>query len=404
MRRFLTIIVSVLALVGSTVAVTAAPAAAVGELSTAEEAQFLAQINDLRASRGAAPLQLLSTMTAAARDHTFAMAEAGQIYHTNSLSTGAPSGWTKLGENVGYGSGTTMLMNAFINSSGHLRNLVDPVFTHIGIGVVRNGGVIYTTHRFVAVAGSTPPADLPFTPPTTPSPTPTNPRTANGTETIGIIRGRDLLLRNSNTGGDADYTFSYGSDGDTLVFGDWDGNGTDTVGVRRGRDLFLRNSNTSGPANYVFSYGSPGDQLIFGDWDGNGTDTIGVVRGRNVYLRNSNTGGPADYVFAYGKPDDTLVWGDWDGNGTVTVGVQRGRDLMLRNSNTGGPADYVFSYGSEGDTILFGDWDGNGTDTIGIQRGNNVYLRNSNTGGPADTVFTYGKPGDTLVFGDWDGR
>ncbi len=354
MRRFLTIILSVLALVASTVAATAAPAAAVGEISSAEEAQFLAQINDLRASNGAAPLQLVASMTSAARTHTFAMAEAGQIYHTNSLSTGAPSGWTKLGENVGYGSGTTMLMEAFIDSSGHRRNLVDPAFTHIGIGVVRTGGVIYTTHRFAAAASSPPPADLPFTPPTT-SPTPAT-------------------------------------------------NGTDTIGIQRGRDLLLRNSNTSGPADYVFSYGSPGDQLIFGDWDGNGTDTIGVVRGRNVYLRNSNTGGPADYVFAYGKPDDTLVWGDWDGNGTVTVGVQRGRDLMLRNTNTGGPADYVFSYGTEGDTILFGDWDGNGTDTIGIERGNNLYLRNSNTGGPADTVFTYGKSGDTLVFGDWDGR
>ena len=247
MRRFLTIILSVLALVASTVAATAAPAAAVGEISSAEEAQFLAQINDLRASRGAAPLQLLSSMTSAARTHTFAMADAGQIYHTNSLSTGAPSGWTKLGENVGYGSGTTMLMDAFINSSGHLRNLVDPAFTHIGIGVVRSGGVIYTTHRFAAAPSSPPPADLPFTPPAA---APTSPRTANGTDTIGIQRGRNLLLRNSNTSGPANYTFSYGSPGDHLIFGDWDGNGTDTIGVQRRRNLFLRNSNTSGPADY----------------------------------------------------------------------------------------------------------------------------------------------------------
>ena len=43
-------------------------------------------------------------------------------------------------------------MDAFIASPGHYANIVDPEFTHIGVGVIRdpdNPARLFTTHRFM---------------------------------------------------------------------------------------------------------------------------------------------------------------------------------------------------------------------------------------------------------------
>ena len=85
-----------------------------------------------------------------------------------------------------------------------------------------------------------------------------------------------------------------GQTSERQIAGDWDGNRTETPGVVRGNTWFLRNSNTSGAADATFSYGDPTDFAVTGDWDGNGTATPGVVRGGAWYLRNSNSSGVAD--------------------------------------------------------------------------------------------------------------
>ena len=92
------------------------------------------------------------------------------------------------------------------------------------------------------------------------------------------------------------------------IAGDWDGNRTETPGVVRGNTWFLRNSNTSGAADATFSYGDPTDFAITGDWDGNGTATPGVVRAGAWYLRNSNSSGVADAAFFYAAPTIGPSW------------------------------------------------------------------------------------------------
>jgi hypothetical protein len=142
-------------------AVTLVPVGSLGSLGapspaaalTSDEQYFLTQINALRASRGLAPLQVDGNMTALAADHTAEMAAAGRLYHTSGLSSGVTGGWTKLGENVGFGSNLELIWNAFVNSPTHYANLVDPEFTHVGVAVVPAGGVLWTTHRFVARGG-----------------------------------------------------------------------------------------------------------------------------------------------------------------------------------------------------------------------------------------------------------
>jgi hypothetical protein len=84
-----------------------------------------------------------------------------------------PSGWSKLGENVGVGYDVSGLMQAFIGSPKHYENLVDPAWTHVGVGVTRaSDGRIYTTHNFMALGGGAP-APAPVAPPTTAPPAPT---------------------------------------------------------------------------------------------------------------------------------------------------------------------------------------------------------------------------------------
>ena len=54
----------------------------------------------------------------------------------STLSDGAPSGWTKLGENVGYGGTIDQVHTAYMNSPGHRANILDPGFTQIGTAAV----------------------------------------------------------------------------------------------------------------------------------------------------------------------------------------------------------------------------------------------------------------------------
>jgi len=160
----------------------------------------------------------------------------------------------------------------------------------------------------------------------------------NGTVTIGVVRPNGngngnwrWMLRNSNTPGNPELDFEHGSVtlNDRPIVGDWDGNSTTTVGVVRNTGntwrWLLRNSNTTGNPNLDFEYGSPtlGDLPIAGDWDGSGNMTIGVTRpictatscpgGWRWLLRNSNTAGNPNLDFEYGSwlQGDIPVAGVW---------------------------------------------------------------------------------------------
>ena len=78
------------------------------------------------------------------------------ICHASPISAGVTHPWAKLGENVGTGPDVGSVMSAFIASPGHYANIIDPEFTHIGVGVVWDGNRMFTTHRFMKLQGSTP--------------------------------------------------------------------------------------------------------------------------------------------------------------------------------------------------------------------------------------------------------
>jgi hypothetical protein len=133
------------------------------------EAQFISRINSLRASKGLRQLQVSSELTGVARRWTDHMVADGGISHNPNLGSQVSGNWTKLGENVGVGYDVDGLMKAFINSSAHYHNLVDPDWNYVGVGVsYGSDGRMYTTHNFMAKpSGSTAPPPPPPPPPST---------------------------------------------------------------------------------------------------------------------------------------------------------------------------------------------------------------------------------------------
>jgi uncharacterized protein YkwD len=158
--------------------VLANPAPA-GAADGGAEAQFVAKINSLRASKGVGPLAVSGELQGIARDWSDQMVANGAISHNQSYSGQVSADWRKLGENVGVGSDVDVLMNAFINSPAHYKNLVDPEYNYIGVGVsYDSSGRMYTTHDFMRMddaGASSSPAPAPAEP--APAPAPTN-RTA----------------------------------------------------------------------------------------------------------------------------------------------------------------------------------------------------------------------------------
>jgi uncharacterized protein YkwD len=338
------------------------------------EQSFFTKLNQTRAANGKPQLVLNTGISSGARTWSGVMASTSTLAHDPGYAAAIAAvvpDWTRVAENVGYGSDVDRVHNAFYASAGHRANMLGD-FNQVGIGVVLSGSRVWVTVRF---AKGTLPAPDPGT----------------------------YALRNALSAGTPDARFDYGLATDRPNAGDWDGDGVDTVAVRRGATFYLRNSNSGGPSHHVFTYGRAGDTPIYGDWNGDGKDTIGVRRGNVFYLRNSNSGGPAHVAVVYGSASDAPIVGDWNGDGRDTVGVKRGAMFYLRNSNTGGSAQIGYAFGSPGDAAISGDWDGDGADTIGLRRDTAFYLTNRHAGGAAAIGFYYGAATDAPVAGDWNG-
>ncbi len=245
------------------------------------------------------------------------------------------------------------------------------------------------------------------------------------TVTVGVRRGVQWYLRNSNDEGPNDITFPYGDSTDIPVTGDWDGDGLQTIGVVRkqngGLFWYLRNTNNQGEHHVLIAFGMDTDIPVTGDWDGDGRTDVGVYRpsASRWFLRESDS---CVVTIDYGAVNAIPVTGDWDGDGVSSIGyvaVSQGPALVwhLRNSNLPPDAEHPdeigpFVYGqSPYDSPITGDWDGDGKTTVGLVRydpnGPTRWwvLRNSNDAGPPTiSQFRYGLPSDTPVVGNWDGR
>ncbi len=128
--------------------------AASGSLNVSAERSYFKKLNDTRAANGLAPVKMYWNLTDDARKHSAAMLSAGRIYHTSPLSGVVPSGWQALAENVGAGPSISSLHTAFMNSSGHKRNILGN-YNYVGIGVYRStSGQYWITVIFARYSSS----------------------------------------------------------------------------------------------------------------------------------------------------------------------------------------------------------------------------------------------------------
>jgi uncharacterized protein YkwD len=114
---------------------------------------FLDRTNSLRADNGVRSLAEHQALTDKAEAWAQHMARTGRLEHSN-LSDGLASlSWTSLGENVGYSSPTSNTLltihNMFVSSAAHRKNLLNSGYTHMGVGVARDGaGRIWVAEVF----------------------------------------------------------------------------------------------------------------------------------------------------------------------------------------------------------------------------------------------------------------
>jgi hypothetical protein len=185
---------AVLAMLGL-VLVLAGPVA--GPAGASEAGDFVAAIDAVRAGAGLPGLEVDGQLGAVAQGWAEQMAAAGGISHNPNLSGQVTADWRTLGENVGVAGNVGSMMAAFVASSPHLANLVNPEFSHVGVGLVRTGdGKLWAVHVFMGLAGGSPaptpapppqPDPAPDPPPVAspPSPSPAAPPPADAVETAG---------------------------------------------------------------------------------------------------------------------------------------------------------------------------------------------------------------------------
>lgn len=127
--------------------------------NAALEARVVELVNVRRASAGCEPLVLEPRLTAAARGHSADMAARGYFAHTtpegvefSTRITRAGYTWSAAAENIamGYRDAATVV-NGWIGSPGHLRNIEDCRYRETGVGLVHNASnTAYWTQVFAS--------------------------------------------------------------------------------------------------------------------------------------------------------------------------------------------------------------------------------------------------------------
>lgn len=122
------------------------------QLSAAEQ-EMVRLVNEERQKAGVAPLQIDLELSRVARIKSQDMRDNNYFSHT-SPTYGSPFDMMKsfgiryrtAGENIALHSSVQSAHNGLMNSDGHRKNILNPSFTHIGIGIV-NGR--YYTQMFI---------------------------------------------------------------------------------------------------------------------------------------------------------------------------------------------------------------------------------------------------------------
>jgi hypothetical protein len=147
--RFVAIVASTVTIVSSFALVGATHAVAAGA-----DYDFLSDVNSTRQSHGLKPLTMVSDLHSVATNWSQHMASQGTISHNPNLQSQGGN-WQEIGENVGVGPDENSIEQAFMNSSPHRANILNPDYTQVGIGTATGkDGRLYVTQDFRKPMGS----------------------------------------------------------------------------------------------------------------------------------------------------------------------------------------------------------------------------------------------------------
>jgi hypothetical protein len=142
------------------------PAPTWATATTAPELRFLELVHHERTTRGVTPLGLSAVISDdLSRPWSTTMAGRGTLSHSGSgndvlraVGRRYPD-VSMAGENVGYAHTVADLHRALMESPGHRRNILDPGFRFLGLGVATSGQRVWVTQTFFAASDATPTID-----------------------------------------------------------------------------------------------------------------------------------------------------------------------------------------------------------------------------------------------------
>lgn len=102
--------------------------------------------NQVRTQNGLRPLRLNCQLSKASQNHTADMNRTRNLSHTGSDGSGPATRVKRVGyqysavaENIAYGQrNPSQVLNSWMNSPGHRKNILNPNYSDIGVGFLNN--------------------------------------------------------------------------------------------------------------------------------------------------------------------------------------------------------------------------------------------------------------------------
>ncbi len=118
-----------------------------GCLSSGQDAVWQ-ELNADRRANGRSSLPTHDQLNRKAQAWAEKIARDGRLSHS-SLSSGVPSCWKSLAENVGYASSAAAAQDAFMRSAGHKSNILATKWKWVGVGYAKAGSRVYVVQVFM---------------------------------------------------------------------------------------------------------------------------------------------------------------------------------------------------------------------------------------------------------------
>ena len=196
--------------------------------------------------------------------------------------------------------------------------------------------------------------------------------------------------------------YSFGTNGDTPVPGDFDGDGKTDFSIFRPTTNTWWVFKSSDSTSYAVTFGTANDLVAPADYDGDGKTDLAVFRPSNGtwYILQSSTG--TTVYIQFGLSTDKPIPADYDGDGKADVAVWRDSTHTFYSKNSSDGVVQSPSFGTSGDKPVSADYDGDGKANFALRSGASWIILYS--GGPSLPITPPGDLSTDLpVQNDYDG-